>query len=92
MHAIQVREHMSVICSDGSPCGTVNDVTYDHLIELSPDDMGLRHWIPMARVGMVDDKVHLERTAAEVRREWLQTPPGATSTTPLTKEGGGAAD
>lgn len=87
MHEQPVREHMLVLSSDGEVCGSVDGITHDELIQLTRDEFGFHHWIPMAWIERVDDKVHLGKNAADVQREWLQTPPGATGTSAMTRMG-----
>jgi hypothetical protein len=74
-----VRERMEVITSCGCRIGTV-----DHLegstIKLTRNDPqagGRHHFIPLAWVASVDDKVHLYKNAEDAMREWQPEPAGA---------------
>jgi hypothetical protein len=70
--ASQIREHMEVVGSDGGHVGTV-----DHLegqrIKLAKSDTdagGEHHYLHIDVVASVDDKVRLNRTAAQAKDEW----------------------
>jgi hypothetical protein len=67
-----IKEHMEVVGSDGGHVGTV-----DHLagqrIKLTRNDPaagGEHHFIHVDSIASVDDKVRLNRTAAEAKDEW----------------------
>jgi hypothetical protein len=68
-----IREHMTVLGSDGGRVGRVDHVVGDE-IELTKWDLtaGLRHhMIPLSWVDSVDDHgVRLNRTKDVARREW----------------------
>ena len=68
----KIQEHMEVVGSDGQHVGTV-----DHLdgqrIKLTKNDPaagGEHHFIHVDSIASVDDKVKLNRTAAEAKDEW----------------------
>ena len=66
-----IREHMEVVCSRDMHVGTVDHVEGGR-IKLTKDDSpdGRHHFIPLALVADVDDKVHLSRHSAEVMQMW----------------------
>ena len=55
-----IREHMTVVSSDGAHVGTVDAVEGDR-IKLTNDDSrdGSHHYIPVTQVARVDEQVHL---------------------------------
>jgi hypothetical protein len=67
----QIREHMEVVGNDGLHVGVIDRVEageirlakYD-----SPD--GLHHFLPLANVEYVDDRVHLNRSSIRAMAEW----------------------
>ncbi|MBE7243413.1 MAG: DUF2171 domain-containing protein [Actinomycetospora chiangmaiensis] len=69
----QIQEHAEVVGSDGAHVGTVDHVDKGE-IKLTKSDAaagGLHHFIPLDFVhAVVDGKVHLDRPAEEVKREW----------------------
>jgi hypothetical protein len=71
--AAQIQEHAEVVGSDGVHVGTVDHVDKGE-IKLTKRDAaagGLHHYIPLDFVQSVTDgKVHLDRPADEVKREW----------------------
>lgn len=69
--AEKIREHMDVVCSQGLHVGEVDRVEGDRikLTRVGSAD-GRHHYIPTSLVEHVDDRVHLSRPVAEVRRLW----------------------
>ena len=71
--ANQIREHATVIGSDGGHVGTVDHVKAGE-IKLTKNDAeagGLHHYIPLDFVQSVErDQVRLSKAADEVKREW----------------------
>ena len=71
--ATQIPEHAEVLGSDGAHVGTVDHVDNGE-IKLTKKDVdagGLHHYVPVDFVRAVEDgKVHLDRPADEVKREW----------------------
>lgn len=69
----QIKEHAEVVGSDGVHVGTVDHVQNGE-IKLTKKDSeagGLHHYIPADFVQSVEGgKVHLDRPAEEVKREW----------------------
>ena len=66
----QVKNDMAVVGSDNAACATVDHLQGAATIKLKKDDKGQHHFIPLAWVASVDDKVHLSKTAAQVAKEW----------------------
>ncbi|GJE75942.1 MULTISPECIES: DUF2171 domain-containing protein [Methylorubrum] len=68
-----IREHATVVGSDGGHVGTVDHVDKGE-IKLTKKDSeagGLHHYIPLDFVDSVDgDQVRLNKPADEVKREW----------------------
>lgn len=71
--ASRIRSGLAVVASDAEPVGSVDAVDGDR-VKLLPADHS-RHDIPLAWVERVDERVHLNRTGAEVRMSWA--PPRA---------------
>jgi hypothetical protein len=71
--ASQIREHATVVGSDGGHVGTVDHVDKGEikLTKTDPDAGGLHHYIPLDFVDSADgDQVRLNKPADEVKREW----------------------
>ncbi|MGE0701801.1 MAG: DUF2171 domain-containing protein [Hyphomicrobiaceae bacterium] len=65
----QIREHMTVVGSDGEHVGTVDHVEGDR-IKLTRNDPaagGEHHYIDLEMVETVDDEVHLSKTAEDAK-------------------------
>lgn len=69
----QIQEHAEVVGSDGKHVGTVDHIDKGE-IKLTKKDAsagGLHHFIPVDFVRAIEGgKVHLDRPADEVMREW----------------------
>ncbi len=65
----KVQEHQQVVGSDGSPIGTVDHVRGDRIILTKSDKEagGRHHSIPCSWITAVDDKVTVNRTAAQAQ-------------------------
>jgi hypothetical protein len=63
---------MEVTGSDGEPVGTVDKVRGDRIIltKSGEESGGLHHSIPCSWVETVEDKVVLNKTAAEAKQAW----------------------
>ncbi|TFZ57132.1 DUF2171 domain-containing protein [Methylorubrum sp. Q1] len=71
--ASQIREHATVVGSDGGHVGTVDHVGKGEikLTKSDADAGGLHHYIPIDLVIAVEgDQVRLDRSADEVKKEW----------------------
>ncbi len=69
-----IKPNLPVVGSDNVQCAVVDHMEDSDTIRLNKDEKGQHHFIPLAWVESVDDKVHLSRTGDEVRRQWLNTP------------------
>jgi hypothetical protein len=68
-----VREHMEVVGSDGAHVGTVDHMEGADEVKPAKNDeaaAGEHHFIPLAWVDHVDQKVHLKQSAAEAKARW----------------------
>ncbi|MCC7251435.1 DUF2171 domain-containing protein [Hyphomicrobium sp.] len=69
----KIREHMEVVGSDGEHVGTVDHCEGADIIKLTKNDPaanGEHHYIPMAWVNRIDQRVHLAHPASEARLHW----------------------
>lgn len=69
-----IRPHMPVVCSLNGQFGVVDHVEGRDLIKLAKDEQGQHHYIPLAWVTSVDDKVHVDRPGKQAMQEWTTTP------------------
>jgi hypothetical protein len=69
-----IKPHMPVVCSENGQFATVDHLEGTDLIKLTKDENGQHHYIPLAWVTSVDDKVHVDRPGKQAMREWLTTP------------------
>ena len=71
--AMQIKEHMEVIGSDGEHVGVVDKVEGGNRLKLTKNDPnagGEHHFVPMDWVDHVDAHVHLAKPSAEVMSNW----------------------
>lgn len=70
--ATKIRDHQTVVGSDGEPVGTVDAVEEDRirLTRNDPNSGGRHHYIPLTAVANVDHAVRLWQPAAEAMRSW----------------------
>ena len=67
----QIRNGLAVIASDAEPVGAVDAVEGDRLKLTRKDSTdNIHHYIPLAWVARVEERIHLNRTGAEVRASW----------------------
>ena len=69
----QIKEHMEVVGSDGVHVGTVDHLEGRDQVKLTKTDAnagGEHHYIPLAWVDHVEEKVHLKQSGAEARARW----------------------
>ena len=68
----KVAEHQEVVGSDGQHVGTVDKVRGDRIIltKTDKDAGGQHHSVPCSWITSVDDKVMLNKSAAEAKRAW----------------------
>jgi hypothetical protein len=69
--ADQIKERMEIVGNDGKHVGIVDRVENDEL-RLSKADAPdrLHHFLPLANVEYVDDRVHLNRSSIRAMVEW----------------------
>ena len=67
----QIKQHMEVVGNDGLHVGVIDRVEAGE-IKLAKDDApdGLHHFLPLANVEYVDDRVHLNRSSIRAMAEW----------------------
>ena len=72
--ATKIRDHQTVVGSDGEPVGTVDAVEGDRikLARNDPEAGGRHHYIPLSAVANVDHAVRLWQPAAEARQSWQE--------------------
>ncbi len=68
---------MPVVCSNNGQFATVDHMQGTDTIKLTRDKKGTHHFIPLAWVTVVDDKVHVDRPGDQAMREWTEVPPTA---------------
>jgi hypothetical protein len=66
-----IKEHMEVVGNDGLHVGVIDCVDADE-IKLANNDSpdGRHHFLPLANVEYVDDRVHLNRSSTRAMAEW----------------------
>jgi hypothetical protein len=69
-----IKPHMPVVCSEDGQFATVDHVEGTDEIKLTKDDSGQHHFIPLAWVTSVDDKVHVDRPGDQAMKEWSTKP------------------
>ena len=74
IHANQIKPHVPVVGSNNTQLALVDRLVGRANIRLAKDSKGIHHFIPIAWVAFVDDKVHLDRTAEQAKSEWLDFP------------------
>jgi hypothetical protein len=69
--ADQIKEHMEIVGNDGQHIGIVDRVEDDE-IKISRTDAPdrLHHYLLLANVEYVDDRVHLNRSSIRAMAEW----------------------
>jgi hypothetical protein len=67
----QIKENMEVVGNDGLHVGVIVRVEAGE-IRLAKNDApdGLQHFLPLANVEYVDDRVHLNRSSIRAMAEW----------------------
>lgn len=72
VRADAIKEHMEIVGNDGEHVGIVDGIDPDGEIKLSRSDTPdrLHHFLPLATVEYVDDRVHLNRTSTRAMAEW----------------------
>lgn len=65
-----IKPHMPVVCSNDKQFAIVDHLEGTDEIKLTRDQEGKHHFIPLAWVTAVDDKVHVDRPGEQAMREW----------------------
>lgn len=71
-----IQNHMEIRGNDGEAVGRVDDIE-GAFLKVTKDDDGNHHWIGDGFVARVDQQVHLNVTAREVREQWRAADPNA---------------
>ncbi|MDQ3139461.1 MAG: DUF2171 domain-containing protein [Pseudomonadota bacterium] len=68
----KAKEDMEVVGSDGEHIGTVDKIRGDRIVLTKKDENagGIHHSIPCSWIENVDDKVTVNKTAAEAMQQW----------------------
>jgi len=69
-----IKPHMPVVCSNHGQFAVVDHLEGRDFIKLAKDASGQHHYIPLAWVTSVDDKIHIDRPGAQAMRDWSTTP------------------
>lgn len=69
-----IKPQMAIVCSNKHQFAVVDHLEGTDFIKLVKDDSGQHHYIPLAWVSSVDDKVHIDRPGAQAMREWTTEP------------------
>ncbi len=71
-----IQNHMNIRGNDGADVGTVERIE-GAFLKVTKDEDGNHHWIEDTFVARVDQHVHLNVPAAEMRANWLGDDPNA---------------
>lgn len=75
-YAKDIKEHMPVVCLDGTEFAKVDDLDGENSIKLTRDERGNHHWIPVSWVkSITDGAVHLDRSVTQVEEQWSDSNP-----------------
>jgi|GEM_PF-1360894 len=69
----QIKPHMPVVCSNDGQFAIVDHIE-GNSVKLTKDQSGVHHYIPLAWVRSVDDKVHIDRPGKQAMNEWQEKP------------------
>lgn len=75
INAQQIKPQMPVVCSNNGQFATVDHMEGKDTIKLARGEDGKHHYIPLAWVTTVDDKVHVDRPGKQAMQEWSDMPP-----------------
>jgi superoxide dismutase, Fe-Mn family len=70
IHVEEIKPGMPVVGSPDGQLGVVEHVIGRGNIRLQPDQKGQPHFIPLSWVNDVDDKVHLDRSGDQAKKQW----------------------
>ena len=71
----EIRQHMSVVCSDDGQFATSDHPDATNTIELTKDDQGQHRPIPMGWVTRVDEHVHVDRPGKQAMQDRMSSLP-----------------
>jgi hypothetical protein len=77
MDVEQIKPGMPVDCSMEREFATVDHLDTGETIKLTRDEEGNHHWMPLAWVKRVDDRVHVDRPTSQAKQEWSTSSPAA---------------
>jgi hypothetical protein len=74
MDTAKIKEHMEVIASDGQKVGQVDHLEGADKIKLTKQGAadGKHHFIPVTWVAKIDQHVHLNKAAKDVKAQWSE--------------------
>jgi hypothetical protein len=74
VNVTQIKQHMDVIASDGQKIGRVDHVEGQDKIKLTKSDSadGKHHLVPVNWVDHIDQHVHLNKAAQDVKKNWSE--------------------
>jgi hypothetical protein len=75
INASQIKPKTPVVCSKDGQFAVVDHMEGATTIKLAKDDKGVHHFIPLAWVTKVDDKVHVDRSGDQAMRDWSTSAP-----------------
>jgi hypothetical protein len=78
--ADQIKPKMPVVCSENGQFAVVDRIQGRDRIRLERDSSGQHHSLPTSWVTRVDDKVHIDRSAARAMQEWRMEDPDGIAT------------
>jgi hypothetical protein len=70
----RITENMPVVGSEDGEFAVVDHMEGADIIKLARDPDGKHHYIPLAWVTAVDDKVHVDRPSDQAQKEWATSP------------------
>lgn len=73
INASQIKPHMPVVGTNDVELGKVDHVD-GKCLKLTKDATGQHHYIPLAWVKNVDEKVHVDRAREDVMKSWSTSP------------------
>lgn len=68
----KIEPNMEIVGNDGRFIGVVDGIENDIELRLRRDDskISIRHFLPLATVERVDNRVHLNRSSIRAMAEW----------------------
>lgn len=69
-----IKENMPVVCSENGQFAIVDHMEGTSSIKLAKDPEGQHHYIPLAWVTSVDDRVHVDRSGHDAMKGWSTEP------------------